>query len=78
MGADIRRKGKVERVMEFTERIKKVQEKVEVVLRKAQKETKQQADRERMEVEEWKKGNKVMLSIKYLVFKERLAKKLVD
>jgi len=64
--------------MEFTERIKKVQEKVEVVLRKAQKETKQQADRERMEVEEWKKGNKVMLSIKYLVFKERLAKKLVD
>jgi len=78
MGADIRRKGKVERVMEFTERIKKVQEKVEVVLRKAQKEAKQQADRERMEVEEWKKGNKVMLSIKYLVFKERLAKKLVD
>jgi len=39
---------------------------------------KQQADRRRMEVEEWKKSNKVMLSMKYLVFKERLAKKLIN
>ena len=39
---------------------------------------KQQADRKRKEVEEWKKDNKVMLSTKNLVFKERLAKKLVD
>jgi len=31
-----------------------------------------------MEVEEWKKDNKVMLNIKDLVFKKRPAKKLVD
>jgi len=29
-------------------------------------------------VEEWKKGNKVMLSTKDLVFKKRLARKLVE
>ena len=39
---------------------------------------KQQADRERKEAEVWKVGDSVMLSIKDLVFKERLAKKLVD
>jgi len=39
---------------------------------------KRQADKERRKVEEWKKGNKVMLSIKDLVFKERLVKKLVN
>jgi len=39
---------------------------------------KQQVDRERKEVEEWKKGDKVMLSMKNLMFKEQLAKKLVD
>jgi len=31
---------------------------------------KQQADRERKEGEEWKKGDKMMLSIKDLVFKK--------
>jgi len=35
MGADIRRKGKVEKVTDFTERIKKIQEKVGVALKKA-------------------------------------------
>ena len=34
MGVNIRRKGKVEKATEFAERIKKVQEEVEVVLRK--------------------------------------------
>ena len=34
-------------------------------------------DKERKEVEKWKKENKVMLSMKDLVFKERLTK-LVD
>jgi len=34
MKADIRRKGKVEKVIEFAERIKKVQEKAGVALRK--------------------------------------------
>ena len=69
-GADIRRKGKVERAMKFAEKIKKVQKEVGAVLRKTQEEMKQQADKGRMEVEEWKKEDKVMLSTKYLVFKE--------
>ena len=76
--ADIRKKEKVEKAKKFTERIKKVQEEVGVVLRKVQKEMKQQVDRERSEVEEWKNRDKIMLSTKDLVFKERLVKKLVD
>jgi len=40
------------------------------VLKRAQEEMKQQADRGRKEVEEWKVGNKVMLSMEDLVFKE--------
>jgi len=78
MGADIRKKRKVEKATEFAERMKKVQEKAGTALRKAQEEMKRQADRERKEVEEWKKGDKVMLSMKDLVFKERLVKKLVN
>ena len=39
---------------------------------------KQQVDKERKEAKEWKKSNKVMLSMKDLVFKERLVKKLVN
>jgi len=35
IGADIRRKGKVEKATEFAERLKKVQKEVGVVLRKA-------------------------------------------
>ena len=40
MGADIRKKEKVEKVTEFAERMKKIQEKAEAVLRKAQEEMK--------------------------------------
>ena len=40
IGADIRRKGKVEKVTEFVERIKKVQEEAGTVLRKAQEDMK--------------------------------------
>jgi len=39
---------------------------------------KQQVDRRRKKVEEWKKSDKIVLSIKDLVFKERLARKPVD
>ena len=51
MGGDIRKKGKVEKATEFIERIKKVQEKAGAVLKKAQKEIKRQADKERKESE---------------------------
>jgi len=37
-----------------------------------------QVDKGRNEVEVWKEGNKVMLSMKDLMFKERPVKKLVD
>ena len=70
MEANIRRKGKVKKMMEFSEKMIKMQEEAGVALRKAQKDIKQQADRGRKEVEEWKKGDKVMLSIKDLIFKE--------
>jgi len=35
-------------------------------------------DRNRRETEEWKKGDRVMLSIKDLVFKERPVQKLTE
>jgi len=44
IGADIRKKIKVERVMEFLENIKTVQEEARAVLRKAQEKMKIQAD----------------------------------
>ena len=65
---DIERKRKVEKVMG----------KVGVALIKALEKMKQLADKRRKKAKEWKKRDKVILSIKYLVFKKRLAKKLVD
>ena len=78
MGGDIRKKRKVEKATEFVEKLKKVQEEAEAVLRKAQEEMKRYADRKRKEMEEWKKGDRVMLSTKDLVFKERPVRKLVE
>ena len=77
MEENIRKKGKVEKATEFVERLKKVQE-AGATLRKVQEEMKQQADKGRKKVEKWKKSDKVILSTKDLVFKERLVKKLVD
>ena len=51
MGIDIRRKGKIEKVMEFTEKMKRMQKEAEAVLKKTQEEMKQQADKERKETE---------------------------
>ena len=78
MGEDIRKRGKVEKAMEFVERIKKVYEEAVAALKKAQEDMKRQANRRRKETEEWKKGDRVMLSTKDLVFKERPVRKLVD
>ena len=78
MGGNIRKKEKVESATEFVERIKKVHKKAGAALKKAQEDMKRQVDRERKETEDWKKGNKVMLSTKDLVFKERPSRKLVD
>ena len=78
MGEDIRKKEKVEKVMEFVERMKKVHKEAETVLKKAQEDMKRQADRERKENEDWKKEDKVILSTKDLMFKKQQARKLVD
>ena len=78
IGVDLRRKEKIEKVTEFVERMRKVQEEARAVLIRVQKEIKRQANRGRKEVEVWKVGDRIMLSMKDLVFKERLVKKLVD
>jgi len=77
MGGDIMKKGKVESATEFVERMKKVHKEAEAVLRKTQEEIKRYADRGRKETEVWKKGDRVLLSTKDLVFKERPTKKLM-
>ena len=64
--------------MEFVKRLKKMQEEAEAVLRKAQEEIKRYTDRKRKEMEEQKKGDRVMLITKDLVFKERPVRKLVE
>ena len=78
MGGDIRKKGKVESATEFVERMKKVHEEAGAALKKTQEEMKRYADRERKETEKWKKGDRVLLSTKDLVFKERLSRKLTE
>jgi len=78
MEGDIRKKGKVESTTEFVERMKKVHEEAEAALKKTQEEMKRYADRGRKETEEWRKGDRVLLSTKDLVFKERLSKKLTE
>jgi len=78
MGGDIRKKGKVEKAGEFVERMKRIHEEAGAALKKAQEDMKRQADKGRKETEDWKRGDRVLLSTKDLVFKERPAKKLVD
>ena len=78
MERDIRKKEKVEKATEFIERLKKIQEEAGTALRKVQKEMKRYADKNRKETEEWRKGDRVLLSTKDLVFKERPVRKLVD
>ena len=70
IGGDIRKKGKVEKAMEFVERMKKVHEEAGVALKKVQEDMKRKVDKERRESKNWKKGDRVLLSTKDLVFKE--------
>jgi len=52
MGIDIRRKEKVEKATEFAERMKKVLEEAEVMLKKVQKKIKQQTNKESKKTKE--------------------------
>ena len=49
-----------------------------MALKKAQEDMKRQTDKRRRESKNWKKGDRILLSTKNLVFKEKLARKLVD
>ena len=76
MGGDMKKKRKIESATEFVKRMKKVHEEAGAALKKTQEEMKRYTDQGRKETEKWKKGDRVMLSTKDLVFKERLAQKL--
>ena len=75
---DIRKKGKVESATEFVEKMKKIHEEARAALKKMQKEIKRYMDRSRKETEDWKKRDRVLLSTKDLVFKERPVRKLME
>ena len=68
----------MKKIIDFVEKMKKIQKEAGAVLKRVQEEMKQQADRRKKKAKEQRVGNKVMLSMKDLVFKKRLAKKLVD
>ena len=68
----------MESATEFMERMKKVHEEAEAALKKTQEEMKRYVDRGRKETEKWKKGDRVLLSTKNLVFKKRPTKKLME
>ena len=78
MGVDLRKKEKMEKATEFVKRMRKMQKETEAALMRAQEEMKRQMDGVMKETKVWKIRDKVMLSIKNLVFKERLVKKLID
>ena len=58
--------------------MKKVHKEAETALKKIQEKMKRYVDHSKKETKNWKKGNRVLLSTKDLVFKERLAKKLME
>ena len=47
-------------------------------MKKAQEDMKRQVDKERKETEAWKKEDRMLLSTKDLIFKERPVRKLVE
>jgi len=80
MGFEIRKKRKFEKVEEFVKRMKEVHEETETVLRKSQEEIRKYADRKRSKLEEYRVGNRVLLSTKDLKFqiKGRCSEKLTE
>ena len=65
-GFKIRKKGKFKKAEEFATRIKEVHEEAKVALKKSQEEMKRYANRKRSKVEEYRVGDWVLLSTKYL------------
>ena len=64
MGFDIRKKGKNEKAKEFIREMKIRYKKARAVLVRSQEEMKRQADRNRKKAEEYKVGDKILISMK--------------
>ena len=80
MGFDIRKKGKNEKAEEFVKEMKETHEEARVALVKSQEEMKRQADRNRKEAEEYRVGDKVLISTKdfSMELMKRTRKKLTE
>jgi len=80
MGFDIRKKGKNEKAEEFAREIKERHEEARAALVRLQKEMKRQVDRNRKEVEEYRVGDRVLISIKdfSMELMKRAMKKLTE
>jgi len=77
MEFEMRRKGKYEGAEKFVTKIKEIQKEAKAVLGKVQEEMKKYADRKRVEVNEYKVGDLVMLStkdLKYQIVRRRTEK----
>jgi len=64
MGFDIRKKGKNEKAEKFVREMKERHEEARAALVRSQEEMKRQADRSRKEAEEYRVGDKVLISTK--------------
>jgi len=80
MGFEGRKKGKYAEVEKFVEKMKEIQEETKVALRKAQKDMRKYVDRKRLDTDEYKVGDLVMLSTKNLKYQivERRTEKLME
>ena len=80
MGFDIRKKGKNEKAEEFVKEMKERHEEAKAALVKSQEEMKRQVDRNRKEAEEYRVGDKVLISTKDFSkeLMKRVTKKLME
>jgi len=80
MGFDIRKKGKNKKAEEFAREMKERHEKARAALVRSQEEMKRQADRSRKEAEEYRVGDKVLISTKDFSVEliKRVTKKLTE
>ena len=80
MSFDIRKKGKNEKAEEFAREMKERHEEARAALVRLQEEMKRQVDRNRKEVEEYRVGDRVLISIKdfSMELMKRVMKKLME
>jgi len=84
MGFEGRKKGKYAGAEKFVEKMKEIQEEAKVALKKAQEDMRKYADRKRLDIDEYKVGDLVMLSTKDLKYQmvrrrtEKLTERFVE